>query len=70
MTESTMYWITRLNGLHSFFDGIVMLGIVVLFVASIAFVITYITMTINKNYGPDDSDYITAKSFNSIALKV
>ncbi len=67
MTESTMYWITRLNGLHSFFDGIQMLSIGVLFAAAIMFVITYSVMAINKNYGPDDSDYAIAKSINGIA---
>lgn len=70
MTESTMYWITRLNGLHSFFDGIEMLGVGVLLAAAIMFVITRSVMATNKDYGPDDSDYVIAKSINSIALKV
>lgn len=65
-----MYWITRLNGLHSFFDGIVILSDAAWFVATMVVVITYIVMMFNKKYGPNDSDYVIAKSINSIALKV
>ena len=65
-----MYWITRLNGLHSFFDGIVILSDAAWFVATMVVVITYIVMMFNKKYGPNDSDYVIAKSINSIASKV
>lgn len=70
MTESTMYWITRLDGLHSFFNGIQVLSTIALFVAIVVFAITYNVMMINKDYGQDSSDYVIAKSINSIALKV
>lgn len=70
MTESTMYWITRLDGLHSFFNGIQVLSTIALFAAIVVFVITHIVMTISKDSGLDDSDYVIAKLLNSIASKV
>lgn len=72
MTESTMYWITRFDGINHFFNGIETLGIMAAFVAFIALVISYIIMAIERSegYTETDCDYVTAKRVNQTSLRV
>lgn len=69
MTESTMYWITRFDGINSFFNGIETLGILATFVASISLIVSFIVMTIEGYHSETDSDYAIAKSINRISLR-
>lgn len=72
MTESTMYWITRFDGINSFFIGLEILGILATFVASISLIVSFIVMTIERSSGyhrETDSDYIIAKGINRISLR-
>lgn len=72
MTESTMYWITRFDGINSFFIGLEILGILATFVASISLIVSFIIMTIERSSGyhrETDSDYAIAKSIHRISLR-
>lgn len=72
MTESTMYWITRFDGINHFFNGIEALGIMATLVAFIALVISYIIMAIERSegYTETNSDYVIAKRVNWTSLRV
>lgn len=73
MTESTMYWITRFDGINSFFNGIEALGVLVAFISAISLTISFIVMTIERSSGyhsETDSDYAIAKNVNQISLRV
>lgn len=72
MTESTMYWITRFDGINGFFNGLEILGILATFVASISLIVSFIIMTIERSseyHHETDSDYVIAKSINLISLR-
>lgn len=72
MTESTMYWITRFDGINSFFNGIEALGILVAFISAISLTISFIVMAIERSEGhtETDSDYVIAKRVNRTSLRV
>ena len=72
MTESTMYWITRLDQIYSFFNGFGMLLTILAVVGIITLSIFKIIKEVNRefNRGDDlDRDFKTASSAIS-ALKV
>lgn len=74
MTESTMYWITRFDGINSFFNGIETLGILMTFVAAISLIVSFIIMTIERSLGyhletDSNYNYVIAKGINRISLR-
>jgi len=55
MTESAIYWITRLDSMHMFFGTMTGLGV-------IGIIFGIAGMLMMREYGPKDEDYRLAKS--------
>jgi cytochrome bd-type quinol oxidase subunit 2 len=65
ITESNIYWFTRLDKLINFIEGLSVFSAVLLVLAIAGLVISYIIMKTNEQYNSDsytDSDYATAKT--------
>lgn len=72
MTESLMYWITRLDVIKSFFDGVQILAIVFAIFSSIFAIISYIVIQIEKSspcFDEADKDYVAGKIINRASFK-
>ena len=74
MTESAMYWLTRLDGVHSFINGLEFPLVLVSAVAALAMVISYTVAKCNEK-DAEQSDYAKeqfelAKGFFKTSLKV
>jgi hypothetical protein len=65
ITESNIYWFTRLDKLICFINGLSFLLTVLSVLAIIGMIVSYILMKVNAQYNCDnnvDSDYATAKA--------
>lgn len=63
MTESTIYWITRLDEIREFLVGIQIIPTIIAGVSIIMSLIGYICMNMEKaSYGDEDDDYKVMKS--------
>ena len=70
MTETTMYWITRLDGVRSLLNGSGILCGVVFFVGALFWVIAASIRKANERYNRDDhvdSDWAQAKAIENTA---
>lgn len=73
MTESLMYWITRLDVIKSFFDGIQILAIVTVVFSSVSAITSYIIIQVQKSssyFDETDKDYVVGKIINRVTFKV
>ena len=67
LTETTMYWITRIDYLLNTVNGICMLGTLVSLIAGISLAICLIVKAV---CAADDEDYIIASKISSIARRL
>ena len=74
MTESSMYWLTRLNGIHSFITGILFPLVLVSVFAVLAMVISYAMAKCNEKdaeqSGYAKEQFELASGFFKTSLKV
>lgn len=69
ITESSIYWFTRLDKLIYFIEGLSVLLIVLSVLAIVGMIISYILMKANEQYNYDshvDRDYATSKAMFGI----
>ena len=72
MTESTLYWITRLDQIHAFFDGLEFATGLLSVIGSIMYVVSYVIKAVNHQFNHEnyiDNDFKAASDIIN-AIKV
>ena len=73
MTETTMYWLTRLDAINSFFNGIGFVSFVIAFVGAIVCIVAFIVRQSNGRYNHEnhiDRDYAEADNILKVVRPI
>ena len=73
MTESTMYWLTRLDGIHHLFNNLGVLTFIVLFISFVTYAVTGCIKGCNARWNRDDHldpDWQAANNCQKVARPV